>query len=259
MLSTYTSYQLVTKNVQTSLDRIAKQPLAAREIAYWKENIGKVKTADEFLNNSRLFNFAMKAHGLGDLTYAKGLIKKLLKEGTQDSSAMANRMADPRYKELAKTFDFQRLGPFTTGMPEALTGTVEKYLRQSLEENAGVENEGVRLALYFERKAPSIKNAMSILSDRALLKVVHTALNIPASVGTANIDSQAAMIESKLDIAALKTPDGMKKFLKKFTAMWDLSTSQTTMTTGLPGAASATAGLVGIDTLMSIARMRRGG
>lgn len=259
MLSTYTSYQLVTKNVQSSLDRIAKQPLAAREIAYWKENIGKVKTADDFLNNSRLFNFAMKAHGLGDLAYAKGLIKKLLKEGTQDSSAMANRMADARYKEFAKTFDFQRLGPFTTGMPEALTGTVDKYLRQSLEENAGAENEGVRLALYFERKAPTIKGAMGILSDPALLKVVQTALNIPASTGTANIDSQAAMIERKLDIPSLKTPEGMSKFMKKFTAMWDVSSSQATMATGLPGAASMTAGMIGIDTLMSIARMRRGG
>lgn len=259
MLSTYTSYQLVTKNVQTSLDRIAKQPVAAREIAYWKENIGKVKTAEEFLSDKRLFSFAMKAHGLGDLSYAKGLIRKLLKEGTQDSSAMANRMADARYKELAKTFDFQRLGPFTTGMPEVLTGTVDKYLRQSLEENAGAENEGVRLALYFERKAPSIKSAMGVLSDPALLKVVQTTLNIPASVGAGNIDAQAALIESKLDIASLKTAAGMGKFLKKFTAMWDLSTSQAAMATGFPGAASATAGLVGIDTLMSIARMRRGG
>lgn len=259
MLSTYASYQNVTKNVQTSLDRVAKQPAAAREIDYWKKNIGNVKTVEAFLADTRLFNFAMKAQGLGDLSYAKGLIRKLLQEGTQDSTAMANRMSDTRYKDFAKTFDFARLGPFTTTMPEVQTDTVNKYLRQSLEENAGAENEGVRLALYFERKAPSITSAMGILGDRALLKVVQTALNLPAAMSAGNIDAQADMIEKKLDIASLKTPDGLKKFMKKFTAMWDLSTAQSTMTAGLPGSASGASGLLSVDTLMSIARMRRGG
>ena len=111
MLATYNSYQLLSKNVQTSLDRTARQPMAARDIAYYKANIGKVKSIDDFLKDSRLFNFAMKAFGLGDLAYAKGLMKKVLEQGVSDPASFANRLSDVRYKDFAKTFDFARLGP----------------------------------------------------------------------------------------------------------------------------------------------------
>jgi hypothetical protein len=57
--------------------------------------------------------------------------------------------------------------------------TVEKYTRQKLEQDAGTSDDNVRLALYFERKAPTIKTAFQILADAALLKVVQTALGIP--------------------------------------------------------------------------------
>ena len=55
-----------------------------------------------------------------------------------------------------------------------------QHIRQTLEEEAGAKNEGVRLALYFERKASGVKSAYGILADAALLKVVQTALGIPA-------------------------------------------------------------------------------
>ncbi len=53
-------------------------------------------------------------------------------------------------------------------------------MRTTLEENAGQSNEGVRLALYFERKAPDIKSIFQILGDKALYKVIETALSLPA-------------------------------------------------------------------------------
>ena len=38
---------------------------------YYRENIGKVETVDEFVDDSRLLNFALKAYGLEDMSYAK--------------------------------------------------------------------------------------------------------------------------------------------------------------------------------------------
>ena len=56
-------------------------------------------------------------------------------------------------------------------------------------------NEGVRLALYFQRKAPTITSALSILADKALLKVTQTTLGLPTSMSQAEIETQEAMIE----------------------------------------------------------------
>ena len=54
MLSTYTSYNLITRDMLVSLDRTANETVTAREAAYYKENIGKVTTVDEFLDDYRL-------------------------------------------------------------------------------------------------------------------------------------------------------------------------------------------------------------
>lgn len=259
MLTTYASYRLVTADLDRSMDRAAKEPVAEREIAYWKEKIGDVKSADDLLGDPRLFNFAMKAFGLSDMAYAKAFMRKAIEGGVQDEASMANRLADQRYRQFVKMFDFSRLGPFTTGMPEMKGEVVERYLRQSIEEKAGASNEGVRLALYFQRKAADLSQPMQILADPALLKVVQTAFGLPTAMSTSPIDKQAEMIADKLDVASLKDPAAMENVLKRFAALYDLNT-QPAVAASPALAINATAGQgFGVDTLMSIARLKTGG
>ena len=70
MTTTYTSYKLITADLATSLERVAEQPDVKRESAYYLDKIGSIKTIDEFFADSRLYNYAMKAHGLEDMAYA---------------------------------------------------------------------------------------------------------------------------------------------------------------------------------------------
>ena len=56
-----------------------------RATAYYLANIGKVKTVDDFVNNYQLFSYAMKAFGLADMTYAKGLMTKVLNGGVDET------------------------------------------------------------------------------------------------------------------------------------------------------------------------------
>ncbi|TGP13048.1 DUF1217 domain-containing protein, partial [Mesorhizobium sp. M2D.F.Ca.ET.233.01.1.1] len=114
-------------------------------------------------------------------------------------------------------------GPTATLYPSAQQGAVDKYMRQTLEENAGETNQGVRLALYFQRKAPEITNWYDVLADTALSSVVRTALGLPASIASADIDKQAQMFEQKLDIADFKDPDKLNKFLTRFTSLWEIN------------------------------------
>ena len=345
MLSTYLNYQLITRDMTTSIGRVEKQPMVARESAYFQQNIGKVTSIEDFVKDDRLFKFAMKAFGLSDMDYAKAFMVKAMKEGVADPDSFANKLTDKRYAEFVATFNFASRDERTTNYVEAADGvvdrytlaavaagveidnpqlekinndylakigkvtsidqflanddlyvyamkahgleeyisnktfmreileggvtdpdslanrqkneafaefatslnfaaygektttynkviedTVAKYTRQTLEEDAGVQNEGVRLALYFERKmnAGGISSAYQILADPALSQVVRTALGIPESMATADVDRQAAMIESKIDFDELSEPDGLKKFMQRFTAMWDIQNTSNT-------------------------------
>lgn len=223
MLTTSASYGSITANLARSLQTAAAKPQVARETAYYLDNIGKVKSVDDFLGDDRIFAYAMKAFGLQDMTYAKAFMRKVLTEGIADSDSFANKLADRRYREFADTFNFAQFGTTTTIFDSTRQGTVDRYVRQTLEEDAGSRDEGVRLALYFDRKAGSLTSAFGILADPALLKVAQTALGLPATMSLLDIDRQAGMISARLDVESLKEPQARASFLERFTMLWEVS------------------------------------
>lgn len=222
MTTTYTSYNLIARDLPSSIERIASQPQIARESEYYLSRISEIKSIDEFMADSRVFNYAMKAHGLEDMNYAKAFMRKVLTEGVESDDAFANQLADSKYKAFAETYNFARNGETATIFGKAQQGTVDKYHRLSLEEEAGEDNTGVRLALYFQRVAPEISSVYSILADTALYDVVRTALGFPAELAASDIDRQADLIKSRLDIEDFKDPDKLNQFMQRFTALWEL-------------------------------------
>jgi hypothetical protein len=166
-----------------------------------------------------------------------------------DPNSFANRLADTRYKDMVATFNFVRQGELTTVFERTRQGTVDRYMRQTLEEDAGGTNEGVRLALYFERKASGVTSPYGLLADPALLKVVQTALALPASMSLQSIEKQAATLEKRLDIEDLKDPAKVKSLLTRFTALWELQYPTSTAAApsiliGQPTAAGVNQGLL---------------
>lgn len=113
-MSTYLDYQLITRDLTRSLDRTSKQVTVSRDTKYYLDNIGKVKSIDEFLKNDRLFKYAMKAFGLEDMAYAKAFMKKALTEGVDKPDSFANKLTDKRYAEFVKAFNFARYGELAT-------------------------------------------------------------------------------------------------------------------------------------------------
>ncbi|GAA0274168.1 hypothetical protein LNAOJCKE_4508 [Methylorubrum aminovorans] len=109
--------------------------------------------------------------------------------------------------------------------PDALAQTVtQAYLRQSLESEAGDADTGVRLALYFARKAPTLTSAYDILGDAALSQVANTVIGLPATSGAATSEAlarRADLIAKKIDVASLKDPAKLDAFVRRFAAIWD--------------------------------------
>jgi len=258
MLSTLASYRVMSTDMTSALQRVSEQPMPAREIEYFSQNIQDIKSVDEFIENDRIFSFAMQAFGLSDMTYAKAFMAKVLNEGVAADDSFANSLSDTRYQEFADTFNFEAFGTAATSFTKANEGTVENYIRQTLESQAGDSNEGVRLALYFQRKASDIGSYLEILADPAIAAVVRTALSIDGATATLDLDKQVALMASKFDLEDLQDPAKVEEFLERFTSIWDVTNSTNT--------AASSAGLLfgnspqyGIadDVMLQIQQFRR--
>ncbi len=223
MLTTSATYRMITRNLDRSLAQTAAEKPVALQTTYYLKNIGNVKTIDDFLKDTRLFKYAMKAFGLEDMDNAKAYMRKVMSEGVTDSQSFANRLNDERFVQFATVFNFPESGESTTESTAATQGVVDKYVRQTLETEAGDDNEGVRLALYFQREAPNVKSAYGILADEALYKVVKTVFGLPDELSSADIDKQAQAITQRLAIADLKDPTKLATLITRFTAVWDVT------------------------------------
>lgn len=150
---------------------------------------------------------------------------------------------------------------FGTGLPPDVKAksVTEAYLRQSLEDDAGAEDIGVRLALYFSRIAPTATNGFAILGDNALSQVVKTVLGLPDGASASALDRQAAIIEDRVDLDSFKDPVQLDRFIQKFTAIWDAKNNAVAdpilALFGNGGASSS----LDADLLLSVQRNRSGG
>src|SRR5262245_30495672 len=106
MTSTYLDYRVYTQDLAKTLKRTAEQPQNAREAEYYKANIGKVKSVEEFLKNDRLYNYAMQAYGLSDMIKSKAFMKKVLQSDLDDPKSFARSLVDTRYQVFARAFNF---------------------------------------------------------------------------------------------------------------------------------------------------------
>jgi hypothetical protein len=139
--------------------------------------------------------------------------------------------------------------------PNALVETQDLFLRQTMEVSAGEQNEGVRLALYFQRKAESITSGYSILADKALFAFVTTALSLPDAVANMDTDMLAALLEKRINFEDFKDPAKLDKFIARFTALYDMENQQST--TSIPSLLLGQTGIVDIsqDLLTSVQAM----
>ncbi|TPW25789.1 DUF1217 domain-containing protein [Pararhizobium mangrovi] len=259
------------KNTETAYATAAKKAgtdngTIEAETRYYDDTIGTVTSLDAFLDDDRLVSYALKAGGIDPDSVDRDQLLKTLTSDFDDPDSYANATADRALREVAASFNFTadgEVGTGVTGTAQSRANTVrtsDLYVRETMEGEEGDDDTGVRLALYFERKAPEITSAYDILADSALLKVTQTALGLSSATGQADIDVQANYISDRLDIDGLQDPDTLSDFLSQFSAMYDLdngtgsgTSSALTLITG----SSASSGISG-DLLLDIASLRSG-
>ncbi len=220
-MSTISSYLMISKDLPKWQGITAKKPAVSVQTKYFQENITKVKSADQLLNNPRLFAYSMTAFGLGDKINAKGLMKQVLQQGVTDSNALANKLNNPNILAFAKAFDFKDTGAATTSSPTLAQNVIARYTETALETDQSKQNPGVELALYFQRNAPNLTSVYGILADKKLLTVVQTALGISPLTSAQPIDTQKRLLANKVNIADFKDAKKLQAFIARFAAMYD--------------------------------------
>ena len=170
----------IARYTDTLGDLKTDQTLGKAESQYYDQTILTISSVDELLKNQRLKAYIVKAYGLGNDDISNETLRRVLTSDPLDRRSFVNKSNNAGYKALAADFNFNSDGTVARSEvgvaqnTDDLVRTYGLYYRQTVEEDAGRQNEGVRLALYFERKASSITSAFSILADKALLQVAQT-------------------------------------------------------------------------------------
>jgi hypothetical protein len=264
-MSTFTDYMAIANNLSRYQTMTANDPTVAQATNYFQANIGSITTPAQLVNNTRIFNYVMNAFGLGNMTYAKSLIQKVLEQGTTSSTALANTLNNPNILALGQAFNFHANGASTTQTAAATTDVVNRYVMQTLETNQGQQNPGVQLALYFQQNASKITDGYSILADKNLLTVVQTTLGISPYTSAENIDLQAKQLDKLLNYSDFQNPTKVANFLERFAAQYDLSNptastgSASSAVTTLFNASSNSAPGISVNLMMSMQNLKLGG
>jgi hypothetical protein len=263
-MSTFTSYMNVANNLTRYQTMTAADPTVAQATKYFQANIASVTTPAQLVNNPRLFKYAMTAFGLGDMTYAKSMMQKVMEQGTSSSSALANTLNNPKILAFANAFNFKLYGTATTQTTAATTDVTSQYVMQTLETNQGSQDPGVQLALYFQQNASKITSGYSILADSNLLTVAQTTLGISSYTSAENIDQQSKQLDSLLNYKDFQSPAKVQTFLERFAAQYDLnnagsSTSSSTSNVVSATGASSSTTTFSTSLLMSLQSFQLGG
>jgi hypothetical protein len=206
-----------------------------RETTYYQDQIGNIRSVDDLIRDKRLVAYLTRAYELGEEQITDRFLRDVLTSDPFDPESFANEQSNTGFRDLAAAFNFTAEGgldrepalqPQTRG---DIIRAADDYLRQTMEQRAGEENPGVRLALYFERKAPVIDSAFDILADKALYEVVRTALGLPLAVAQASTEAQARMIERRLKVEDLQDPKKLARFLTQFTTLYDIENGNSTI------------------------------
>ena len=178
MVSTYLAYNSIVRNLRQSMTRVAQQADVTRNAAYYKDNIDKVKTVEDFLKNDRLYQYAMKAYGLEDMTYAKAFMKKkVLQSDLSDPNSYANKLVDKRYREFAAAFSF---GGSETAIAQSANQTDEMIglYTATVARQVDAIDEDTR---YYNLTIGSVTNVDQLLNDDRLRTYVFAAFGIDDS------------------------------------------------------------------------------
>ena len=221
------------------VENFAQSAQVTRSLKNFREALPEIETAEQLVNDRRALEVALGAFGLQEDINNKFFIKKVIEEGVEDRAALANRLTDNRYRDLATAFNY--LTPSGATVENADVENIEnKFIRSQFAVAVGEVSNPMRLALNFENSmselaAGTLSNDgkwFRVMGSPPLRKVMETALGLPSNIGNLDIDTQLEMFKDKAssrfgssDINDLASPEGTNSIIERFAVLDQLNSS----------------------------------
>lgn len=230
-LSGYTGWSFLKRTI--ARQQVAQQaaPAQQRDEAYFRGKIGKVTTAEQLVSDKRLLRIALTAYGLeGDLN-STAFIRKVLEGGTLKEGSLANKLADKQYQKFSSAFGFGDYSVPRTKISTFPDEILSAFRARSFETAVGDQNNTYRLALNAEREVAAVAAGSSsdnakwytILGNQPLREVFQTALGLPKSFASIDIDQQLSVLKSRTaaafgaeTVSQFKDPARMEALVRRY-------------------------------------------
>jgi len=222
----------ITKAYYTAVTRLddseSSKAATEKEASYYRTRLQTLETVEDLLADTRLRNVLLVAEGLRPVDVSTETLRAVLTSDLDDPNSFANQQTEIGFQKIAGSFNFDAEGYIrTVSNPGAqnergLVETQRLYLTQAIEEEAGQESLGARLALYFERMAPTLTSNYDILADDALAQFIRTTFSISDETAGSDIDKQKEMLDRYLDIDDLLDPEKVETLVQRFLALYDI-------------------------------------
>jgi Protein of unknown function (DUF1217) len=97
-------YRQLKRTEDSQKEVLKADAFVKRETEYFKNNIGKISSAEEFVKDTRILRFALSSYGLEEELFKTAYIKRVLESDLTDTASAANRISDPRWQNFAQAF-----------------------------------------------------------------------------------------------------------------------------------------------------------
>ena len=210
------SYLKTTLDTQSEV--FNRSPEIQRDVDYFNENIGDVETLDDLMSDRQLLRVALGAFGLGDEINKGAFVRKVLEEGTENSSSFAVRLNNSDYLDMAKVFVVGENGQLSISADQASEIT-QGYQEEAFEVELGEVDNSMRLALNFTRDIEELANDglsenagwFKAMASVPMRTVLEGAFNLPESFSALDVDRQKDILADKSnDLFGGKTIDVFK-------------------------------------------------
>ncbi|SOC06756.1 DUF1217 domain-containing protein [Rhodobacter maris] len=203
--SGYAGWAILNRTMETQKTAFVNSAEIQRDEDYFREKIGSITTAEDLVADRRLLKVALGAYGLSDDIDNKYFIKKVLEEGTLDEDSLANKLSDKTYLALSEAFGFGDYETPLTQQSGFADDILEKYETLQFEVAVGDVDDTMRLAMNAQRELPALAEKTSssnskwytVIGSESLSEVVRTALGLPESVGSLDVDQQLTIYKNK--------------------------------------------------------------
>lgn len=247
-LAGYAGWNFLQRTLPAQTEAFRTGAELSRDIAHAQKHLGQALTAEQLVADRQLLKVALGAFGLQDDLQNRAFIERILQDGTQDTSALANRLADKRYKAFAEAFALDGAsapGPLREDFVERI---LEDYQVRAFEVAVGEQNTDMRIAFTFAREMLEIANGdttedtkwFTVMGNPPLRQAFETALGLPPGFGQLDIDQQLTVFKERLnsflgesDLSQFTVPENRDAFIRLFMVRSELAAGPSASTPGM--------------------------